>query len=56
MSLGGATLAADDDANSRLYGKSITVQEIVRGGTVQSPAGGTPLVSLLNSKVVKHSN
>jgi SH3 domain-containing YSC84-like protein 1 len=49
-------LDPDDDANKRLYGKSITAQEIVRGGAVQSPAGGTSLVSLLNSKVVKHSN
>jgi lipid-binding SYLF domain-containing protein len=56
MSLGGATLDPDDDANNRLYGKSMTVQEIVRGGAVQAPAGGTSLVSLLNSKIVKHSN
>jgi lipid-binding SYLF domain-containing protein len=56
MSLGGATLDPDDDANNRLYGKSITVQEIVRGGTVHPPAGGSPLVSLLNGKIVKHSN
>ena len=56
MSLGGATLDPDDDANNRLYGKSITVQEIVRGGTVHTPAGGTPLVSLLNGKIAKHSN
>jgi lipid-binding SYLF domain-containing protein len=56
MSLGGATLDPDDDANKRLYGKSITAQEIVRGSAVQSPSGGTPLVSLLNSNIVKHSN
>ncbi len=56
MSLGGATLDPDTDANNRLYGKTITAQEIVRGGTVQSPAGGTPLVSLLNGKIAKHSD
>jgi lipid-binding SYLF domain-containing protein len=56
MSLGGATLDPDDDANTRLYGKSITAQEIVRGSAVQSPAGGTPLVSLLNAKVVNHND
>jgi lipid-binding SYLF domain-containing protein len=56
MSLGGATLDPDTDANNRLYGKTMSVQEIVRGGTVQSPAGGTPLVTLLNSKIVKHSD
>jgi lipid-binding SYLF domain-containing protein len=56
MSLGGATLDPDDDANARLYGKSITAQQIVRGGAVQSSAGGAPLVSMLNGKVVKHTN
>jgi len=56
MSLGGATLSPDDDANARLYGKSISAKEIVRGDAVQSPAGGKPLVSLLNGKVVKHSD
>jgi lipid-binding SYLF domain-containing protein len=49
-------LDPDTDANNRLYGKTMSVQEIVRGGTVQSPAGGTPLVTLLNSKIVKHSD
>jgi lipid-binding SYLF domain-containing protein len=56
MSLGGATLDPDDEANTRLYGKSITAQEIVRGSAVQPPSGGTPMVTLLNAKVVKHSN
>jgi lipid-binding SYLF domain-containing protein len=56
MSLGGATLDPDEDANMRLYGKSITAKEIVRGGAVKSPAGGMPMVSLLNAKVVTHSN
>jgi len=56
MSLGGATLDPDDDANKRLYGKSITAQEIVRGSVVRSPAGGTLRVSLLDGKFVKHSN
>jgi lipid-binding SYLF domain-containing protein len=56
MSLGGATLDPDDDANKRLYGKPITAREIVRGAGVQSPAGVASLVSLLDSKVAKHSD
>jgi lipid-binding SYLF domain-containing protein len=56
MSLGGATLDPDDDANKRLYGKSITAREIVRGAGVQSPSGAASLVSSLDSKVAKHSD
>jgi SH3 domain-containing YSC84-like protein 1 len=56
MSLGGATLQADDDANRRLYGKSISAQEIVTTTTVKTPAGGAALISLLNTKVAKHSS
>ncbi len=56
MSLGGATLTPDTDANARLYGKPITVQEIVRARGVPCPAGGKPLVSLLNSKVTKRTS
>jgi lipid-binding SYLF domain-containing protein len=56
MSLGGATLQADDDANRRLYGKSITAQDIVTTTTIKTPAGGAALIALLNSKVAKHSS
>jgi len=56
VSLGSATVDPDNDANQRLYGRAITPQEIVRGNAVQSPAGGQPLVALLNSKVAKHNN
>ena len=55
VSLGSASLDPDNDANQRLYGKAISAEEIVRG-TVPTPAGGKPLISLLNSKVAKHSN
>ena len=55
MSMGGATLEQDNDANERLYGKKISAREIVRGNAVQTTEGGQPLVSLLNSKVAKHS-
>src|SRR5271169_933093 len=56
VSLGSASLEPDNDANQRLYGKAISAQEIVRGNAVPTPAGGQPLVSLLDSKVGKHSN
>jgi lipid-binding SYLF domain-containing protein len=55
VSLGGASLEPDDDANTRLYGKKLTATEIVRGTGVKPTAGGEPLVALLNSKVTKHS-
>ena len=56
MSLGGATLQADDDANRRLYGKAISEQDIVTTPNVKAPPGGAALISLLNSKVAKHSS
>jgi len=52
VSLGGATLEPDQDANKRLYGKDLTADEIVIKNTVPTPAAGRPLVSLLNSKTV----
>ena len=56
MSLGGATLEPDTDANQRLYGKEITAKEILLGDSAKMPAGGEPLISLLNSKIAKHSS
>jgi len=53
VSLGSATLEPDRDANQRLYGKAISAREIVRGKDVPTPAGGEPLVSLLESKAPK---
>jgi lipid-binding SYLF domain-containing protein len=53
VSLGGATLEPDQDANKRLYGKDLTADEIVIKNTVPTPAAGRPLVSLLNSKTAK---
>jgi len=56
MSLGGATLEPDPDANQRLYGKEISAKEILLGNAVKMPAGGQPLATLLNSKIAKHSS
>lgn len=55
MSMGGATLEQDNDANSRLYGKATSAREIVRANAVKTTDGGQPLVSLLNTKIAKHT-
>jgi lipid-binding SYLF domain-containing protein len=54
MSLGGATLEEDKDANERLYDKAIGANAIVIENSVKATPGGEPLVALLNSKVAKH--
>jgi lipid-binding SYLF domain-containing protein len=56
VSLEGATLHQDGDANKRLYGKAISAREIVRANAVETPAGGQSLISLLNTKIPKHGN
>ncbi|HMK29627.1 MAG TPA: lipid-binding SYLF domain-containing protein [Terriglobales bacterium] len=53
VSLDGATLHQDGDANQRLYGKVMSATDIVRGKDVKPPAGGQELVTLLDSKVPK---
>jgi SH3 domain-containing YSC84-like protein 1 len=55
ISLSGATLSPDNDANRRLYGKTITARDILLGNTVKPSTGSKPLVSMLNAKVPKHS-
>jgi lipid-binding SYLF domain-containing protein len=54
ISLSGASLSADEDANKRLYGKTILAHDIVLATTVKPTPGGKPLVSMLNTKVTKH--
>lgn len=54
VSLSGASLDPDSDANQRLYGKAVSAREIVTGTAVKPTSGGQSLVSLLNSKVPKH--
>jgi SH3 domain-containing YSC84-like protein 1 len=54
VSLDGATLHPDGDANKRLYGKTISAKEILRDNAVSPPGGGgRELVSLLDSKLPK---
>ena len=56
VSLGGATVEPDNDANYRLYGKTLTATDIVRGTNVKPPADGQALVAALDSKLAKHGN
>src|SRR5271169_5893541 len=53
VSLDGASLDPDSDANQRLYGKPASAKEVVSGGVKATPAGQS-LVSLLDSKAGKH--
>lgn len=48
VSVEGATLHQDVDANKRLYGNKANAREIVREGGVEVPSGGQNLVTLLN--------
>jgi lipid-binding SYLF domain-containing protein len=56
VSLGGATVEPDNDANHRLYGKTLTATNIVRETGVQPTTEGKSLVKMLDSKLTKHSN
>jgi len=54
VSLDGASLNPDSDANQRLYGKPATAREIVSGSGVTATTAGQSLVALLDSKAGKH--
>lgn len=56
VSLGGATLESDNDANYRLYDKTLTAMDIVRGTSAKPTTDGQSLVSMLDSKLSKHSH
>jgi lipid-binding SYLF domain-containing protein len=51
VSLGGSTVESDNDANSRLYGKTLTSTDIVRGTDVKPTTEGQALVTMLDSKL-----
>lgn len=55
VSLGGATLQPDDDANARLYGNAATARDIVSSTSARSPAGSEPLMALLDSKMTQRT-
>ena len=54
VSLSGASLEPDNDANQRLYGRSITPQEIVQANTVPTPMAAQGMVSLLDSRYARN--
>jgi SH3 domain-containing YSC84-like protein 1 len=54
VSLSGASLDPDSDANQRLYGQAVSAKDIVSGGTVKATPAGQQLVTVLDSKAGKH--
>ena len=55
VSLGGSNVEADNDANYRLYGKTLTATDIVRGTGVKPTTDGQALVTMLDSKLTARS-
>lgn len=55
VSLDGATLHEDGDANKRIYGKAISAKDIVRDKAVATPDAAQPLISTLDSKIPAHT-
>ena len=54
VSLAGATLGPDKDANKNLYGKELTAEEIIQKGAVKPPASAAELLSVLEAKSPKN--
>jgi lipid-binding SYLF domain-containing protein len=54
VSLGGATVEPDNDANHRLYGQTVTATDIVRGNSVKPEGEGQTLVTVLDKRLMKH--
>jgi SH3 domain-containing YSC84-like protein 1 len=50
VSISGASVSPDNDANNRLYGNSPDAASIVRGHSVHPTPGGQALISSLSSK------
>jgi len=48
VSLNGASLSPDGEANARLYGEGVTARKVVTGTTVKATAGGKSLVTALD--------
>jgi hypothetical protein len=46
----------DNDANHRLYGKTLTATNIVRETGVQPTTEGKALDAVLDSKITKHGD
>ncbi|HEX8814770.1 MAG TPA: lipid-binding SYLF domain-containing protein [Terriglobales bacterium] len=56
VSIGGADVEADNDANHRLYGKTLVPVDIVRSSSVKPTGEGQALVTLLNGKLATHGH
>jgi len=56
VSMGGATLEPDNDANQRLYDKSVTGTQIVIENAVTNVPAGMALDKVLNTAVAQHKN
>jgi SH3 domain-containing YSC84-like protein 1 len=54
VSLGGATVEPDNDANYRIYAQTLTATDIVRGHAVKPQGDGLALVTVLNTKLAVH--
>jgi lipid-binding SYLF domain-containing protein len=55
VSLDGASLDPDGDANKRIYGENVSARQIVTGNSVKITPAGEALVSLLDSKAGKRN-
>lgn len=51
VSLGGSSVEPDNDANRRLYGKTVTATDVVRGHEVKLTTEGQSLVSALDKRL-----
>jgi lipid-binding SYLF domain-containing protein len=54
VSLEGAPLSQDGDANEKIYGKRIEAKEILLSGTVAVPPAGKTLIDLLQERSPKN--
>lgn len=56
ISLAGSTLRPDNGANTSLYGKELTAQDVVFKGEVAAPACAKSLLATLNNKSPKNKS
>jgi lipid-binding SYLF domain-containing protein len=54
VSLDGATLDPDGDANGRLYGQGVSAQSVITGTSVKATPAGQSFSSVLNQNAAKH--
>ena len=56
ISLAGATVRPDNDANERVYGKDISAHDIIFKGTVKTPKAAQRMISYLNRRSPKNTS